>query len=56
MEGCCDFFWGRQLECCPWSRSEAESAWEAWRFGWLQSSSYNDTFGERERRRWRTAA
>jgi hypothetical protein len=56
IEGASDFFFGRPFDANPYSRSEAEPAWESWRFGWLEASWSNEMRGTVERRRWRTAA
>jgi hypothetical protein len=56
VEGASDFFFGRPLDENPYARSEAEACWWAWRFGWLGASWFNESRGDVERRRWRTAA
>jgi hypothetical protein len=53
VEGAADFFFSRPLDQNP---CEAEACWEAWWFGGLEASWFNEMRGDVERRRWQSAA
>lgn len=56
VEGASDFHFGRPFDLNPYSRTSAAEAWEAWRFGWLEASHFNEIRGDEERQRWHREA
>jgi hypothetical protein len=54
VEGAADFFFGRPLDENPYARA-AEPGWSSWREGWLSASFFEQTRGDEERKRWRSA-
>jgi hypothetical protein len=56
VEGAADHFFGRPLDANPYNRLAAPEWWTAWRFGWLEASTFRQTREAHETARWRRAA